>query len=677
MKQLFYDVLIDIIINPHISLTELESKWHLNRSQLDYQLAQANKFLTDHHVAPLIRNHHYRSSELSINQLEDLLGGERLRQTTYFNKKTRSLLLPILLFTQKETGLAELANHLLVSKNTLLSDLSALKKQYQRHDVAITHSRKTGYALIGAELAIRTIIARCLMELIKEAFPLATLLPLLGMTPFQFDCHLTKLTDFQLAIGSKFSDIYETFLVVLILLSNNRSPSHPMTAQDNRDLMAIMTKEDFAFTHTHLEEVVVLSSQQDLPFIAIHILSANVISSKDLGNSQLSGLMDEVIAIFETSMAITIDHHQQLNALLTQHIAPAIYRLKYGLPYEDSQLLEFSKDYQRIFLQVSAALKPLEAYYGISFNYTETVYVVLLFQSFIQKSDQLLPQRYRAIVVCKSGLAVSRLLYKSLSEMFPTIDFIKSMSLKEYEEQSANEMRADIIFSTIFVETDKKLFIIKQLLNQADKDVLRRNVNQYIGGYEQPLIDVTDILELISHNAQVHDHGLLEKELATYLLSASPTHVVENPLALTDILTLEDIKFTTRQLDFDEAIRALGEPLLKKKAIEPGYLESIITQYNPDYPYFIIAPGIAIPHAAPTDGVHRLSMSLLRVSQAVPFSAELSASLLLLIAPQDNKLHQEALLHFYDFVNVPDQRRRLMACRNKAELYDVLRENNL
>lgn len=675
MKQLFYDVLIEIISNPNISLTELELKLHLNRSQLEYQLTQINKFLEETNTTPLTRNHHYLSSDLTLNQLNHLVRQNEADQQPYFNKKERSILLPILLFTLKDTSLSALATCLNTSKNTIITDFSALKIAFSEQNLSFSNSRKTGYSFIGTELAIRTVVARSLMILVKHEFNLTSLLALLGITPSDYQMTQTKMAEFQGAIQSKFSDVYEQFLTLLIILCNRRSDAlHSISPADNQELTDMIAEEDYCFTSAHLKETQLVLHYLDYPFIAVHVLSANIISSKHSGDSNLKKLIDDVITIFEKSMAITIEKHQQLNALLSQHIAPAIYRMKYGVPYEDSQLIDFSKDYQNIYQQVAVALKPIEQFYAIRFNYTETMYVVLLFQSFIQKREELRQKHYRAIVICKSGVAVSRLLYKNLTQLFPTIEFVQSMSLKEFEQLSADDLAIDLIFSTIYVSTDKKLFIIKQLLNKTDKEVLQRNVYQFIGGYDQPIIDIAEVLDLISNNAVVKDYRLLEKELSAYLLSNAPTKVTTNRLRLTDILTLEDVKFSSRAFTFTEAIYALGEPLLRKGTIERGYLNTIITQYNPDYPYFIIAPKIAIPHAAPTDGVNQLSMSLLRVTHGVPFSTELEAELLLLIAPKDNKSHQEALLNFYEFVNEPDQRQLLLACRSEKELYQVLKQ---
>ncbi len=54
----------------------------------------------------------------------------------------------------------------------------------------------------------------------------------------------------------------------------------------------------------------------------------------------------------------------------------------------------------------------------------------------------------------------------------------------------------------------------------------------------------------------------------------------------------------------------------------------MISSYNPDEPYIIIAPNVAIPHASPEDGVNKIGMSMLCLNEGVYFTDELKINLI-------------------------------------------------
>ncbi len=65
------------------------------------------------------------------------------------------------------------------------------------------------------------------------------------------------------------------------------------------------------------------------------------------------------------------------------------------------------------------------------------------------------------------------------------------------------------------------------------------------------------------------------------------------------------------------------EPLLEKRStITAEYLTAIFAQREKFGPYFVLAPGIAMPHARPEEGAKGLGLSLLTLPQGVTFNSE-------------------------------------------------------
>jgi PTS system ascorbate-specific IIA component len=71
--------------------------------------------------------------------------------------------------------------------------------------------------------------------------------------------------------------------------------------------------------------------------------------------------------------------------------------------------------------------------------------------------------------------------------------------------------------------------------------------------------------------------------------------------------------------DWQEAVRASCHPLLEADAIEERYVDACIDLVKDQGPYIVVAPGIALVHARPEDGVRRLCLCATTLAQAVDF----------------------------------------------------------
>lgn len=71
--------------------------------------------------------------------------------------------------------------------------------------------------------------------------------------------------------------------------------------------------------------------------------------------------------------------------------------------------------------------------------------------------------------------------------------------------------------------------------------------------------------------------------------------------------------------DWQAAIRVACQPLLRSGAIEPRYIDRCIEIVEANGPYMVVAPGVALAHARPEDGVKRLCLSATTLNKPVAF----------------------------------------------------------
>jgi len=91
---------------------------------------------------------------------------------------------------------------------------------------------------------------------------------------------------------------------------------------------------------------------------------------------------------------------------------------------------------------------------------------------------------------------------------------------------------------------------------------------------------------------------------------------------ITTWLPAENIQIVDSVSDWKQAIRLSAQPLLAKETITEEYIEAIFNSHHELGPYYVLAPGLAMPHARPEQGAIKNGLSLLHIKQGVSFDAE-------------------------------------------------------
>jgi len=71
--------------------------------------------------------------------------------------------------------------------------------------------------------------------------------------------------------------------------------------------------------------------------------------------------------------------------------------------------------------------------------------------------------------------------------------------------------------------------------------------------------------------------------------------------------------------DWREAVRIACAPLIEADAITSEYPERCVAMIEEHGPYIVLAPGIALAHARPEDGVRRLGVAVVTLREPVSF----------------------------------------------------------
>ena len=129
----------------------------------------------------------------------------------------------------------------------------------------------------------------------------------------------------------------------------------------------------------------------------------------------------------------------------------------------------------------------------------------------------------------------------------------------------------------------------------------------------------------------------------------------------------ENIQLMDQVGDWKEGIRIAANPLKEKNIVKPEYVDSMIDNVVKNGSYIVIAPGIAIPHSRPENGVVKTGMSLLKLANSVTFPEEKEVQLIFVLAANDNETHLELISELANLIMEEEDLERLFSSKTKEE----------
>lgn len=122
--------------------------------------------------------------------------------------------------------------------------------------------------------------------------------------------------------------------------------------------------------------------------------------------------------------------------------------------------------------------------------------------------------------------------------------------------------------------------------------------------------------------------------------------------------------------------------LLASGAIEARYYDAIIHKINELGPYIILAPGLAMPHARPEEGVKRTAFALVTLKEPVYFEGESEGvSVFITLAGSDNDEHMRGIVDITQLVEDSNPNSEtgvdleaLLACQNEDDVYRLIEQ---
>ncbi|MGC0872323.1 PTS sugar transporter subunit IIA [Pantoea agglomerans] len=139
-------------------------------------------------------------------------------------------------------------------------------------------------------------------------------------------------------------------------------------------------------------------------------------------------------------------------------------------------------------------------------------------------------------------------------------------------------------------------------------------------------------------------------------------------------LNKEKIQYVESVTDWQEALVVAGRPLLSEGAISQDYIDAIIQQKKEIGPFFVIAPQIAMPHARPEQGAHKLGLSIVLLGTAVKFDSDENdpVKAIFMFAAPDSNSHIEMISQLAEVLSDEEIMAQIFNASSKEALMTIL-----
>lgn len=678
-----YLVLKTIVNNPSITGKEVEQSLDLSRKQVSYTMDKINQYLADNGLPKIER---LRTGKFVIPvpvleqyQTEDI--GIKDSTYVYSDKERGALIFLILLCTREELSIYHFTSKLDISKNTFLIDVKKLEERLAPYGLGIHYSRQDGYHLAGSEFCKREAMIPIVRQILNMPNGQEAIMEISQVDPELMEQVRGQISEIENKLKIRFTDErlrelpYILCLVLIRIKKGRILEDLPESFQHIAGTKEYSVMVEFAKEHD-------VAWQTEKIFFAAQIQISNYHSFQSDNLRSEVEIMEaarQVIDNFEKIICVNIKEQDILLEALFQHVKPAFYRVKYHYHIEQSIVDMVLPRYSSLHAMVKRSMKPLEELAGSEFPDEELVYITALFGAWLQREGilDIENQKKRAVIVCANGVSVSNFLFFTLRELFPEIEFLTCLSMRDFTEYKEE---FELVFTMVRLETDKLQFLVKPFLDEASKHKFREKVLSEINGIMPHEVDVTEIVRAVEQHAVIEDRDALVREINRVLNpvnvqgTAERTAEIKEQPMLADVLTKETIRISEKPMEWEDAVRTASAPLLARGDIEQRYVERMVQIIREDKPYIMIADGVIIAHAGVEDGAGRICISLLKLPERIDINGYLNADIVIVLGTPDATNHLGVLFQLNEILEDPSALKKLKQAKQPEEILTIVQK---
>ncbi|MFP3388804.1 BglG family transcription antiterminator [Brevibacillus sp. SIMBA_040] len=409
--------------------------------------------------------------------------------TEFIAQERKVIILCSLLEASEPVKLISLAIDLKVTTATISHDLDDLEVMLARYELSLLRKRGYGVELLGTESSKRRVISRLISEhlddhemigVIKENIQNKALRNidsiserLLGLIDREKLIKVENaLNNLEEDLPYHLADSAYIGLVTHLALAVERVEKGENIHFDEKTLSELINTSEYQAAQRIMERLQLIFHMEipaaEVGYITMHLRGAKLRHSQDDSfwpeNTELMATTYRLIQVCEESLGVPLKEDSSLFHGLLTHLEPALYRLKRKMEIRNPILDQIKTNYQELFLVVKDAVAALFPQFEVPDE--EVGYLVMHLGAALERTRQE-KQRYRALVVCSSGIGSSKILATRIKKEIPEIVSLQNLSM--FDLGDIPEREYDLIISTIPLPLSPLDYVVvSPLLPQED-----------------------------------------------------------------------------------------------------------------------------------------------------------------------------------------------------------------
>jgi len=664
-----------------IGLREIASSLGVTPRIVRYSLPQVERWLAKNNVS-LIKEP-YKGVRVDLSDLER----QRLRRKLETISPNQVVLLPEerqdwiilrLLRSEEPIPIKSLAHNLGISYSTAVRDLKEAEKWLTARKLFIVRRPGLGLILSGQEMDRRDALVAFIVEKVGlerlQALSLGSMGPIRARQVVEevglYSALMDLLSEMDGSVGRKLVSDIEVVTGQRLppdlraVLELRLSIMHWRLQNEHEVNMPAPIVSDLKTRSVYrvAERVVAELSkklQRSLPedetaYIALHMAGTTLRLPKDkeeeaeqetfvektAARASITTLVDVVLSEAAVYLHPWLRADPELREALLKHLTKSLDMLHFGLPINNPLTERTWKELPYVYQVAKRCARIIERETGLYIPEDEIAFIAMHFGAALERMRPAGGAHKRVIVVCGAGAATAWMLVSRLRAELPYIEVVEVLSAEELSGRRVMAEGVDAVISTVPLESDMvPVFTVS------------------------PFLDKSDVAMLVSALNGRHKVEEAKVQGDRY----GPT--------LLQLLSRQTVATGVWVNNWEESVDAAGYLLLSVGAIYHSYIEAmkgIIHRYGP---YCVVAPGVALLHARPEDGVRRLALSLVTLASPVEFGHETNdpVSIVFSLATVDSRSHLAALAQLAALIQKQDFIKALGKVKSDAEAIDLIK----
>lgn len=663
-------------------MKELAEQFKVSTRTIRNDLEQINEFLNKNKLSGVSLG-----KQGVIETGKDM---ERARQYLFqddfysykLEKHERKMFMATLLICERDyRTLSNLADCMYVSRSTVVQDLDGLKAFFKKHKLYVASHSNKGLILEGEEKNKRLLLLSMIKsnESVYREAPVFERLIRSLKEECRVDMEDLKTMEKVINLAEHFSgrfltDTSFTNLKYFLVLSLYRMRLKKYAEQDSKknskyEMAGYILKQlsDFAGIEVMEEEIKFLG----------RILNEMRYIKKTTSNQEIVK-MQVITRTFIEHVSIDIDLNLQGDYIFYENLINHLESM-FSSAIQDntvnSVVTEVLERYPKIQEAVQNNVSVLEEYIGRKLNEVEISYIVVHICAAMERNKNS-TERYSVILVCNGGIGTSQLLLARLKKYFnfDVADIIPAHDLK-----NADINEADVILSTVALDTDMEYIQVDPLLNDEDCINVGKKLSRLKGSHkaisrpkvkEKPeAVHMKRIKEILAADTPPEQMVFQIEEVVNEFCHK------EVSMPLLAMLPSEAVRLNVSCESWQEAVRQSAQYLLRNGCIEERYISSMIENVEKNGPYILVAPGFALPHEALNAGAKKVGMSLIRLAEPVVFGKPEfdPVEWVCCLSAINKETHLKAMFHLVNLFHNQKFRDEIRDAGSGEEVYNAIK----